>query len=320
MKIRMLCYGSLRRHLGVPAILVMLLAWPRPWRVWAEEPGTLGIVVRQIFSERQFNHRGPLAVLQVTDDSPAAKAGIHCGDFIFAVNGVPVPGRELSEIMEKEIDGPVGGTVRLTIARFDGSQSEITLVRVPYPPHVNTASDPFVYVVPGVWDNDPRYKFPLPWAPTLSYHGYVDLYFSPNFGRTDSPEYHSYVFFMSLEGTHMMSAEQVEKTMATWFRGLAVERGGNFGFTPDLSKVSGSYEEDSAAARTPGGGEARAMRGTENIWDTHGKVITLNSEVLILNCAASNSTAFYFSASLEPRDGPMWKQLHAIGDTFRCAR
>src|SRR4029077_18696717 len=108
-----------------------------------------------------------LAGMSVVDVSPAAKAGIHCSDFIAAVNGVPVPGREFSDIVNKDLKGPVGGTVRLTVARFDGTKSEITLVRAPFPPHVNPGSDPFVYVVPGVWSNDPRVPFPLPWASTL---------------------------------------------------------------------------------------------------------------------------------------------------------
>src|SRR5208282_4890084 len=119
--------------------------------------------------------------------------------------------------------------------RFDGSQSEITLVRTPFPPHVNSASDPFVYAVPGVWTNDPRVPFPLPWAPTLPYHGFVDLLFAPNFDKTDSPEYHSYVIFESLEGTHLLSAEQLQSDMLAWYRGLAVERGQANKFTPDLS-------------------------------------------------------------------------------------
>jgi len=302
-------------------VLLFVLSCPAPWRAFADEPGTIGIVARQLFSGRQASHRGPLAVLHVFEDSPAAKAGIHCSDFILAVNGVPVAGREYAEIQKKEIDGPVGGTVRLTVARFDGTQSEITLVRAPFPPHVNPASDPFVYAVPGVWDNDPRTAFPLPWAPTLSYHGFADLYFSPNFDQVDSPEYHSYAFFMSLEGRHLLTAEQLEADMLAWYRGLAVERGGANQFTPDLSKVSVRFQEDRAPAGNWGGEAVRAFSGTAGFYDTHGKIITLNTEVLMIaGCGPTKDTVFFFGLSLEPRDGDMWKQLHAIRDTFRCSR
>ena len=63
----------------------------------------------------------------------------------------------------------------------------------------------------------------------------------------------------------------------------------------------------------------RAISGTETIYDTHGKLITLNSEVrMIAGCGTSNNTVFFFGMSREPRDRDMWKQLDAIRDTFRC--
>ncbi len=302
---------------------VVLLASATPWLAAADardNRGSIGLYLFQLYNDQPPNHRGPLAVMHVVEDSPAAKAGIHCSDFVVAVNGVPVPGRDISDIIDKEIHGPVGGPVRLTISRFDGSQSEITLVRAPYPAHLNPASDPFSYVVPGSWAADSRYPFPLPWAPALAYHGFEDLFFAPNFDQTDSPEYHSYLFFLWLAGTHLLSAEQLQADMVTYFRGLAEERGRNYRFTPDLSKVSASYKEDSGTARTLGGAPARAFSGTVNIWDTHGKIITLNSEVLISSCGTPDHTAFFFGMSLEPRDGEMWKQLDAIRDTFRCSR
>ena len=161
----------------------------------------------------------------------------------------------------------------------------------------------------------------MPWAPTLPYYGFVDLFFSPNFDQTDSPEYHSYVIFMSLEGKHVLSAEQLQSDMLTWFRGLAVERGGANKFTPDLSKVSVTYKEDSAPSQTFGGTTTRAFSGTAIIYDTHGKIITLNSEVrMISGCGTSNDKVFFFGMSLQPRNGDMWKQLDAIRDTVRCGR
>jgi hypothetical protein len=311
---------SARYLIAALVVSFMLLATPAAGRASEGEPGAIGIVLRQIFAERQPNHRGPLAVMHVFEDSPAAKAGIHCSDFIAGVNGVPTPGREISEILKKDIDGPVGGTVRLTVLRFDGSRSEITLVRVPFTPYSSQASDPFAYQVPGSWDTDPRYVFPLPWWPKIPYHGFEDVFFSPNFDYTDTPEYHSFLFFLSLEGTHTMSAEQLQSDMLAYFRGIAEERGRNYDFTPDLSKVSATYKEDSAAPRTYGGAAARAFDGTLTIYDTHGKTITLNSEVLISGCGTTNNTFLFVGNSLEPRDGDMWKQIDAIRDTFKCRR
>jgi hypothetical protein len=304
----------------VVSLIPILLCFPAPGWAAADDRGSVGLYLRQLYDDQQPNHRGPLAVMHVVEDSPAAKAAIHCSDFIVAVNGVPVPGREFSDILNKDRHGPIGGTVRLTIARFDGSQSEISLVRAPYPPHLSLASDPFAYRVPGSWAADPRYPFPLPWRPKIPYHGFEDVFFSPNFDQTDSAEYHSFLFFLWLDGKHVLSAEQLQSDAVAYFRGIAEERGRNYGFTPDLSKVSAIYTEDRGTSPAFGGAAARAFRGTLNIWDTHGKIITLNSEVLISDCGTSNHTAFFFAQSREPRDGDMWKQLDAIRDTFRCNR
>ena len=314
-------FQTARHFIASMTISLILLAIPALWRTSADDLGSIGIVFVQLYDpNNQPSHLGPLAVMNVVEDSPAAKAGIHCSDFVLAVNGVPVPGREFSEIMDKDIHGPIGGTVRLTVARFDGSQSEITLVRAPYPRHVNPASDPFVYSVPGSWSTDPRYTFPLPWWPKIPYHGFEDVFFSPNFDKAESPEYHSFLFFLTLEGTHMMSAEQLQTDAVAYFRGIAEERGRNYHFTPDLSKVSATYKEDSTTSRTFGGAAAKAFSGTLNIYDTHGKVITLNSEVLISTCGTSDHTSLFFGQSLEPRNGEMWKPIDAIRDSFRCSR
>jgi hypothetical protein len=303
------------------AVLLALLTSPASGWAATDDRGAIGISFAQLYDPTRLpSHLGPLVVLQVAEESPAAKSGIHSGDLVIAVNGTPVGGHEFDDLLRNDIHGPVGGTIRLTVLKPDGSQSELALVRTPFPPHKNPASDPFAYAVPGSWDADPRYVFPLPWWPKIPYRGFEDVFFSPNFDYPDTPEYHSFLFFLSLEGAHMMSAEQLQSDMLAYFRGIAEERGRNYDFTPDLSKVSATYKEDSAASPTFGGAPARAFDGTLNIYDTHGKTIALNSEVLISGCGTSNNTFLFVGNSLEPRDGSMWKQIDAIRDTFRCSR
>jgi hypothetical protein len=269
-------------------VALIFLASPAPWRASADDFGAIGIFFAQLYDPNRLpTHLGPLVVLQVVEGSPAAKAGIHSGDLVIAINGAPVGGHEFADLLRKDIHGPVGATIRLTVMKPDGSQSELALVRTPFPPHTNPSADPFVYSVPGSWNTDSRYQFPLPFAPKLAYHGVEDVFFVPNFDYTDTPEYHSWLFFLWLDGTHMLSAEQVQTDMVTYFRGLAEERGQNYGFTPDLS---------------------------------YGKIITVNSEVLVSTCGTSDHTVLFFGGSLEPRNGDIWKQLDAVRDTFRCSR
>ena len=299
------------------AIISLCFVFPASQRAFADDRGTIGIVIQQIYDPQTPDHRGPLAVMHVEEDSPAAKAGIHCSDFILSVNGGSTLGNDGTDILRNQLRGPIGGTVHLSIARFDGSQAEISVLRTPYLPHLNPASDPFSYSVPGSWAADSRYPFPLPWSPGLAYRGFEDLFFAPNFPYTDSPEYHSYLFFLWLDGTHLLTPQQLAADMLVYFRGLALERGRNNGFTPDLSKVAANYNEELSAA-TLGGAPAKSLGGNVTIWDTHGKLITLNSEVLISTCGTADHTAMFFGMSLEPRSGAMWKEIDAVRDSFRC--
>lgn len=285
-----------------------------------DEPGTVGVGLAQLYSDQQPNKRGPLVVLRVVQGSPSAQASIQRGDIVIAVNGSLAAGRDLADINANELQGPVGGTVRLTVAHLDGSQSEFTLTRVPYTPHANPASDPFVYAVPGNWTTDPRWPFPLPWSPTLPYHGVEDLFYAPKFADTNSLEYHSYLFFWWIEGTKEFTAEQLQADMLVYFRGLAEERGKNYGFTPDLSRITAEYRVDPQGPQTFGGSAARTFSGTVTIYDTHGKTINLNSEVVTSACPGAGHAAAFFGMSLQPRIGPIWKKLDAIRDTFRCSR
>ena len=282
--------------------------------------GTLGIRFEQLYDDAQPKQRGPLVVLDVVEGLPGSKAGVHKGDIVFAIDGVPVMGQALDEINRRSIRGPVGSTVRLFFVRLDGSQFELTLVRMAYPAVKNPASDPFSYSVPGSWRMDPRYNFPLPWAHSIAYHGIEDVAFSPDFDYTDSPEYHSYLFLWWLEGAVPLNAKQLESDMAPYFQGLAEQRGRNHGFTPDLSQVVASYNSEPSGLHTFGGVAANSFQGVVSIYDPHGKVIKLNSEVVTCVCPASNHTAAFFGMSEEPRSEGIWKQIDAVRDSFRCSR
>jgi PDZ domain len=286
----------------------------------ADDFGTLGIRFEQLYDDAQPGQRGPLVVLDVVEGLPGAKAGVHKGDIVFAIDGTPVMGQALNEINRKSIRGPVGTTVRLSFVRLDGSQYELTLTRMAYPELNNPASDPFAYAVPGSWRMDPRYNFPLLWAPSIAYHGIEDVAFSPDFDDAAAPEYHSYLFFWWLERSAPLDAKQLESDILVYFQGLAEQRGRNHGFKPNLSQVVASYTLDTSGAQTFGGVPARSYQGTVSIYDTHGKVITLNSEVVTCVCPGSNHTAAFFGMSQQPRQGGIWKQIDSVRDSFRCSR
>ena len=286
----------------------------------AEQAGTVGINAAQLYSEEQPNKRGVLVVRRVEQGSSAAEAGIQIGDIIVAVNGTPVAGHDSNEIGRAGLRASAGGSVRLTVVKTGREPAEMVLAFRPYPPHLNPASDAFFYSIPGNWQMDPRYPFPLPWSPAIAYKGFEDLAFAPGFDDTASPEYHSYLILWWLEGSKPPTAEGLQNDMIAYFRGLAEQRGRNNKFTPDLSKILAEYHDSGEGSKILGGTPAKSFSGLVTLYDRHGKVITLHSEITTSLCAAADHTAVYFAMSLEPRPAALWSQLDAVRDGFKCNR
>jgi len=300
------------------AVMVMLSFMLRPAAL-AQEPGTLGFSVVELYNDQQPNKRGVLMVRVVDKGSSAEDAGIGVGDVIVSVNGTATEGHDGDELGRAGLSGVAGESVRLMVVKGHGPPAEIVLKRKPYAPHLSQATDIFHYSIPGNWQMDPRYPFPLPWSPSIAYEGFEDLAFAPGFDNTNSPEYHSYLILWWLKGEPALTSEILEKNMVDYFRGLAEQRGRNNKFTPDLSKVMASYRE-SPGPQTLGGAAAKSFAGTVTLYDRHGAVITLHSEVVTSFCAAEGHTPVFFSMSKEARPAALWKYLDAVRDGFGCAK
>jgi carboxyl-terminal processing protease len=67
-------------------------------------------------------------VVTPIDGTPAAKVGLKAGDIITHINGEPVKGQSLSQVVHK-LRGEPGTTVGVTIKRESGSPFQVTIVR-----------------------------------------------------------------------------------------------------------------------------------------------------------------------------------------------
>jgi hypothetical protein len=288
-----------------------------PGLLLGSEPGTIGIAVNQLYSDQQPTKRGAFMVRRVEPSSAAADVDIQPGDLVLATNEQPVFNIDARE-MNKRLAGPAGSPIELSVVPADGKVKKIALIRRPYSPHLNPQADTFRYSVPGNWQMDLRYRFPLPWSPALALKGFEDLYFAPGFDDPASPEYHSYFFFWWLDGKQQITAESLETEMVTYFSGLAEQRGRNNNFKPDLSKIEAHYAL-SAVGRNLGGQPATPFSGIVSLFDRRGQAISLRSEVTASYCADGH-TAVVFAMAKEPRPALLWSQLDAIRDSFRCQR
>jgi carboxyl-terminal processing protease len=122
-----------RRILPAAVILLTILIWVSASYAQKVEGG-LGIGVSQLYDPSSENKIGALVVVYVLEGTPAQTSGIRAGDFITHINGKPTAGRELETLALKELRGPVGTWVRLTVERGPSKQIlDISLPRLAMP-------------------------------------------------------------------------------------------------------------------------------------------------------------------------------------------
>jgi hypothetical protein len=269
------------------------------------QQGQLGIAVARLYDDSVADKRGALIVTSVM--LAGADAGVQPGDIVTAINGQPVSG-VADEVLESRFASPAGTTYKFTIVR-GAKQKEIIVTSRPFAPRHADPSDPFEYTAPGDWGYE-RAEFPLSWAPTLQHSGFEDLFFKTGFRDRSSESYHTFAFFLWIEGKYPSSREQLQSEFEEYFRGVSQERTVNYKFTADLSKVKVRVEPVDVPP-------VRYM-ATVNFYDTYGQFITLHAEVSSFYDAATNHTELFVCLSPQDPSSPVWVPLRAIRDSFHA--
>ena len=89
-----------------------------------------GIPRGGIHARMGYSEEGGLRVVDAPEGGPAARAGLRVGDRIITLEGEPVRGLSLEEIVER-LRGPVGTEIELEIVR-DGEAITLRVRRAPY--------------------------------------------------------------------------------------------------------------------------------------------------------------------------------------------
>ena len=190
-----------------------------------------------------------------------------------------------------------------------GEPRDVTLIRRPYQPYENPATDLFHYSGPGNWRSE-RHRFPLPWAPSIPYHGLADLLFAPAFSDENSPDFFSYTGFWWIEGKPKIDAAGLRGQLLAYYRGLSEDFARGAKTTVDLDHVS--VEIQPVAERT--------FRAEISTYSFAGKLITLHADATVTPCAESDHTVIFFRLTPQDRSRPVWTKMKAIGDSFVCKR
>jgi len=190
------------------------------------------------------------------------------------------------------------------------------VLRKPAPvPQSQTSTPPeatsFEWPIPAGWKHE-TIPFPLDFAPMLPYHGIEELRFMPGFFKADAPDFWSYTFVWWLADPPALDAPTLSAALTPYFRGLATAVGqGKYTFDPQRFRAD-LTAWDSETQRIVAG----------EVWSydpfATGQELMLHVEVSMKHCPLSKRDALVFLLSPKPASDPVWAELRACAESWRC--
>ncbi|MCI5160915.1 MAG: PDZ domain-containing protein [Candidatus Electrothrix sp. AX5] len=93
--------------------------------------GGLGLKVAQLYNPTSETHMGPLVVLDVLSEMPAATNGVQQGDVITHIDGEATEDNTFKYLIMEKLRGQVGSKATLSIERSGVSEAlNVSLTRV----------------------------------------------------------------------------------------------------------------------------------------------------------------------------------------------
>ncbi|HEY3840598.1 MAG TPA: hypothetical protein VGL72_28695 [Bryobacteraceae bacterium] len=147
-------------------------------------------------------------------------------------------------------------------------------------------------------------KMPVPpqFAPRIPFKGFEEVRFAPGVFDNASPNYFTYVFVLSLEGTPNLDPAALKDFLEKYYRGLSVAVGRPKGQSPDVSQMTATV-----SPAGPGHFTARVV-----FFDsfTDGRKITLNIEGRVVH--RPSKTGLVLLVSPQSKENNAWTKLHEI--------
>jgi hypothetical protein len=172
--------------------------------------------------------------------------------------------------------------------------------------------------VPDGWQAE-TIPFPLEFAPELAHRGQEELRFMGGFVDPDSPRHWPYALAWWLEDEPPTNEAGLADEHAAYFRGLctAVD-GGAHAFDP---LHFAARLRATGTGVSPSGNSFLRSEGEVATYDPFatGRPITLLVRIRRLACEAARHAVLLLAASPRPLGDPVWAELDAQLDAFRCA-
>jgi hypothetical protein len=172
---------------------------------------------------------------------------------------------------------------------------------------------PFHLPTPEGWKTE-TIPFPLNFAPEIEYEGLEELRFAPGMFKPETEDFWSYAFVWWIPQDTELTAEQLQKDLDAYYRGLNHDKPGDEKEIPPVHSVVKKVDAVD--------GEPARFEGTIDTFDSFvtEEPITLNFQAEVIICEKQEKMAVYFGLSPQPVTHAVWEELQKIRAGFGCSR
>jgi hypothetical protein len=167
--------------------------------------------------------------------------------------------------------------------------------------------------IPKGWSTE-RIAFPIPFAPGINYTGVEDIRFAPGFDFVTSEEHWSYVFLWFIDGKPTVDTATLAQDLRLYYAGLISSNSRQRARTTKDTSISVTINKANTLA-----GDLETYNGIITLpdyMDVAGSSITLHCIAHKKQC--DKNTALLFEMSPRVLEHAIWKDLHAVNDSFIC--
>jgi hypothetical protein len=166
--------------------------------------------------------------------------------------------------------------------------------------------DPELLKEPAGWTFE-KFQLPPVFAPSFPFHGFEELRFSPGMFTKTAHDYFTYAFAASLDHTTTFTKADLARYLDLYFKGLCFATARDRKLTVDTSQIKVRVL-----------GQNNKYTAIANIFGVFadGAPVTLNMEIKVIPDTPASKTFLVFIASPNPATDEVWKQLHAISNSF----
>ena len=165
---------------------------------------------------------------------------------------------------------------------------------------------PEILYIPENWKFE-HMAFPLGFAPGIDFEGFEELIFSPGMFDTETPDYFSYIFVMSVSKKKEISRSNLEEVLLAYYRGLSHAVAGSKEITIDTAAITCSVIKGKDDFRDSEHYSAK-INFIDSFTDSH--TIKLNMEMDVHYDKISQRLYILAIVSPAAKHNPVWETLY----------